>query len=414
MKSVDRVLLVDDEEKLLAGLSRQLSGKFDILTASSGKSALEILKGGGNIAVIVCDMRMPIMSGVEVLREFSKKSPTTSRIMLTGFGSQECAVEAINKSHVFKFINKPCTMEVLAGSIQEGLEHYRLLVREKKLLERSLAGSIKLLADVVSLRDQSAADNSRKVSGWANILLPHIPEISKGELDFAIMLAPLGNMFVPAEVLVRQSQGDALSEKDLAVLAKAPEIGSNLLRNIPRMETISAAILYQNKNFDGTGFPNDKIFGEDIPIIARLLHLLKALMEIANQRELREEHFNELSKQDGKFDLTLLDLARKHLLGEANDSSAEPNKEDKESAEIEKVEEAEEEEDTGPETEVVRTATLREGKQLANDLINTEGSLVLAEGTILTQEQVEKIRIMYDQEKLPLRVEIIVSGSKKK
>ena len=76
MKSVDRVLLVDDEEKLLAGLSRQLSGKFDILTASSGKSALEILKGEGNIAVIVCDMRMPIMSGVEVLREFSK-IPTT-------------------------------------------------------------------------------------------------------------------------------------------------------------------------------------------------------------------------------------------------------------------------------------------------------------------------------------------------
>ena len=131
------------------------------------------------------------------------------------------------------FLNLYKLHKRLAGSIQEGLEHYRLLVREKKLLERSLAGSIKLLADVVSLRDQSAADNSRKVSGWANILLPHIPEISKGELDFAIMLAPLGNMFVPAEVLVRQSQGDALSEKDLAVLAKAPEIGSNLLRNIP-------------------------------------------------------------------------------------------------------------------------------------------------------------------------------------
>ena len=82
-------------------------------------------------------------------------------------------------------------------------------------------------------------------------------------------------------------------------------------------------------------------------------------MEIANQRELREEHFNELSKQDGKFDLTLLDLARKHLLGEANDSSAEPNKEDQESAEIEKVEEAEEEEDTGPETEVTNSRCAR-------------------------------------------------------
>ena len=172
------------------------------------------------------------------------------------------------------------------------------------------------------------------------------------------------------------------------------------------METISRTILYQDKNFDGTGFPDDRTFGEHIPVIARLLHLLNALLDLIGDDDLKNEHFDQLSQQDGKFDLELLELARKHLFDGGESSSEEKEIQ----AEVEEVPEPQEEEDTGPETEVVRTATLREGKQLATDLLNTEGSLVLAEGTILTQEQVEKIRLMYDQEKLPLRVEIIVPG----
>ena len=122
------------------------------------------------------------------------------------------------------------------------------------------------------------------------------------------MLAPLGRMFVPAEVLVRQSKGESLSEKDLAILAKAPEIGSNLLRNIPRMETICRTILYQDKNFDGTGFPDDRIFGENIPVIARLLHLLNAILDLIGDDDLKNEHYEQLSQQDGKFDLELLEF----------------------------------------------------------------------------------------------------------
>ena len=172
------------------------------------------------------------------------------------------------------------------------------------------------------------------------------------------------------------------------------------------METISRAILYQDKNFDGTGFPEDRTFGENIPVIARLLHLLNALLDMIGDDDLTNEHFDQLSQQDGKFDLVLLELARKHLVDGGETSSEEKEIQ----AEVEEVPEPQEEEDTGPETEIVRTATLREGKQLATDLLNTEGSLVLAQGTILTQEQVEKIRLMYDQEKLPLRVEIIVAS----
>ena len=57
------------------------------------------------------------------------------------------------------------------------------------------------------------------------------------------------------------------------------------------METISRTILYQDKNFDGTGFPDDRTFGENIPVIARLLHLLYALLDLIGDDDLTNEHF---------------------------------------------------------------------------------------------------------------------------
>jgi len=131
MIAEETVLLVDDEERLLAGLRRQLRDKFEIVTAVGGERALEILENQSEIAVIISDMRMPGMTGVEVLEAFSKKSPTTTRIMLTGIADQDCAVEAINKSHVFGFLNKPCSTDSLIEGIEGGLAHHRLLVREK-------------------------------------------------------------------------------------------------------------------------------------------------------------------------------------------------------------------------------------------------------------------------------------------
>ena len=169
MIAQETVLLVDDEERLLNGLRRQLRGEFEIVTAVGGERALEILESQSEVAVIISDMRMPGVTGVEVLEAFSKKSPTTTRIMLTGNAEQDCAVDAINKSHVFGFLNKPCSTDSLIESIESGLAHHRLLVGEKKLMETTLAGSIKLLADVVSLMDPATTLDSRKMGRWAGV-----------------------------------------------------------------------------------------------------------------------------------------------------------------------------------------------------------------------------------------------------
>ncbi|PPR77148.1 MAG: hypothetical protein CFH06_01432, partial [Alphaproteobacteria bacterium MarineAlpha3_Bin5] len=64
MSVEENILLVDDEQRLLSGLRRQLRGKFDVMTALSGEQALKILGNRDDIAVVVCDMHMPEMTGV--------------------------------------------------------------------------------------------------------------------------------------------------------------------------------------------------------------------------------------------------------------------------------------------------------------------------------------------------------------
>ena len=398
MIAEEPVLLVDDEENLLSGLRRQLRGKFEVFTAEGGDQALEMLEHQSEIGVIVADMHMPGMTGLELLEAFSNKSPTTTRIMLTGNANQDCAVEAINKSHVFGFLNKPCSTDNLIEGIEGGLVYHRLLVRERKMMEMTLAGSIKLLSDVISLMDPAATAGSRKISKWGGKLSPHLSGVAPWELNFATMLAPIGRVSVPLDVLLRHSKGEIQSAEERSILANAPGVGSRLLNNIPRMATVSKAILYQDKNFDGSGFPDDNIQGADIPVIGRVLRILKELAQISGNSDLTGTNFDELLQQKKWFDPELVRLARQHLI--ARETVTEESIAPETAIEESNAPETATEESKAPETEKVRNALLREGHRLAEDLYNIEGALLLSKGTVLSLTQVEKIRTMVLLEKL--------------
>ena len=387
MNAEETVLLVDDDERLLNDLRSQLRGKFETVTAVGGERALEILENQSAIAVIICDMHIRGMTGIEVLEAFSKKSPATTRIMLTANADQDCAIEAINKSHVYGFLKKPCSTDSLIEGIENGLTHHRLLVREKKLMETTLAGSIKLLSDVVSLMDPAATSHSRKIGRWADVLSPHLIGVNRWELNFAVMLAPLGRIAIPLDALLRHNKSESLSEEERTMIENVPKVGNQLLNNIPSMATVSNAVLYQDKNFDGSGFPDDNTHGAEIPVIARVLRILKSLAEISSDSQLAATHLDELLRHKEWFDPELLLIARQHLI--APETSTSESKDQKQ----------EEVHTTRPST-MVRTSTLHEGQRLAADLINTDGTLILSEGTELSQTQVEKIRSMLELSKL--------------
>ena len=131
----EKVLIVDDDTNLLAGLKRQIGRKFDVIFAEGGEHAIEAAETDGPFAVIVSDMNMPGMNGIELLLEFKKKWPDTIRMMLTGNADQQTAIEAVNKGNIYRFFNKPCPADTLAEGITAALEVHRLVTAERVLLE---------------------------------------------------------------------------------------------------------------------------------------------------------------------------------------------------------------------------------------------------------------------------------------
>ncbi|MDF1527990.1 MAG: EAL domain-containing protein [Sedimenticola sp.] len=125
----ERILLVDDEPFILSGYKRGLGKEYNLDTATSGADALEMFSQIGEddapYAVVISDMRMPHMDGVELLNRLAQSHPETIRMMLTGNSDQQTAMDAVNQGRVFKFLTKPFSATDLKIAIEEALERYR-------------------------------------------------------------------------------------------------------------------------------------------------------------------------------------------------------------------------------------------------------------------------------------------------
>ena len=141
----EKILFVDDEPNILQAIQRQLRSRFDVETAVSGDEALRILKEKGPFAVIVSDMRMPGMNGVELLTRVRDSYPETVRLMLTGNADQGTAMEAVNNGQIFRFLTKPCPQATLVVSVALAQRQHRLIMAEKEMLQKTLMGSVTVL-----------------------------------------------------------------------------------------------------------------------------------------------------------------------------------------------------------------------------------------------------------------------------
>jgi response regulator RpfG family c-di-GMP phosphodiesterase len=301
-----RVLLVDDDPDLLKGLSRGLQKKFDIATAPNGQAALDYVKSEAPFAVAVIDMRMPGMTGLEVLKRMRKLSPDTQRIMLTGNIDQETAVNAVNEGSIFRFFNKPCAVETLTEGIDAAIRQYQFNQIERDLLEKTLAGSVKVLTDVLAMAAPKAFRHSARFREWAKLVAIDLELPQPWQLEIGCMLSPIGYVTLPADIAAKWTAGQPLSEKEQQTVSQLPAAGKRLIGNIPRMEDIAEIVYYQDKGYDGSGFPEDETKEEDIPRGARILKIFKALNEACGLEQPTVHHFAELASDIDQYDLELL------------------------------------------------------------------------------------------------------------
>ncbi|MGD1888085.1 MAG: HD domain-containing phosphohydrolase [Cohaesibacteraceae bacterium] len=384
MSSRMRVLLVDDDERLLNAARRVLRKEIELVTAEGGKNALDYLQNNGPFEVIVSDQNMPDMKGVELLAHVAKRWPTTVRVMLTGNDDQQTAIKAVNEGQIYRFINKPCGPEDLLTAITAASKHHQYLLAEKALLEETLSGSVKVLTDVLALSKPNAFKRSSDVHRWAKRLADEIGIERPWELDLAAMLCTLGAVTIPDSVTRKHYAGETLSEKEQLLLERVPANGRDLLRNVPRMEGIAEAIYYSKKGFDGSGFPSDEVSGETIPVIGRLLKVLLDLAEATVDEEVSfADAIEALNRNAEQYDPQILGAVEANL---ATDQLFAVR--------------------SGMVRKNVDVNALLEGDVTATDISDLEGTRLLVSGSTLTNLTIKRLKNIEGIGQMPRQVEV--------
>jgi DNA-binding NtrC family response regulator len=128
------ILFVDDEKNILTSLRRGMMDEpYNLLFAESGKEALEILEKN-EVHVIVTDMRMPEMSGLQLLKIVKEKYPHIVRLVLSGYTQVSTLLTAINQGEIFRFITKPWKLEdEFKSVIVQAIDYYNLHIERDRL-----------------------------------------------------------------------------------------------------------------------------------------------------------------------------------------------------------------------------------------------------------------------------------------
>ena len=362
-----KVLFVDDDTNILAAYRRALRKTCALTTAAGGAEGLRILAEDGPFAVVISDMQMPEMNGLEFLKEVAQRAPDTVRVMLTGNADQKTAVDAVNEGSVFRFCNKPCPPEEMAATIDTALEHHRLIKAEKTLLEHTLAGSVKVLVDVLSLVDPGAFRRTERLRGWAKTVAGQLGLANAWELDLAAMLSPVGDLTLPAEVREKRKRREALNGAEMALVRSAPEAAHKLIGNIPRLGAVAEMILDPGTRSDGSGFPDNDVAGADIPVGARILKILNDLNAAADLPRPSRRAFEALKRQATYYDPELL-AKIESWLAPRQDPAAD-----------------------GPQLIEVAIDWLLPGDVIEADIVTEDDQLVLAAGYEVTNALIEKL-----------------------
>lgn len=273
--------------------------------------------------------------------------------------------------------------------IIEGITQYRLQMAEKELIETTLVGSVKQLTDILALAQPHASRKSAMLRTWAQKIAKAM-NIERGwEFDLAVMLSSVGLMGLPPAVLERVEYRRDLSPDEKELYDSAPKIGADIVSNVPRLENVAKGILYQNKNFDGTGFPKDEVTGHRIPVVARILKVINDIVDITDGHAPGRIGLEHLWNQVGKYDEAILGVAERILLSEA----------ERHGRAGETI------------TEFLPVNLLRGGVMLASDITYSDGHLILAKGCQLTDIQVQRILGIHKTRRVAEPIEVVYQAN---
>jgi response regulator RpfG family c-di-GMP phosphodiesterase len=282
-----KILIVDDEPANLRILERLFRSDYKVVTASSGIEAIELL-GQHDIALIISDQRMPVMTGIDFLKKAAEMRQHTVRIIITGYTDVNALVEAINSGVVYKYVTKPWINEDLQQTVKRALQHHEIIKSQHQLwqqtdrlqsrLKTTIENFVNLTAKMLELKKPNLYEHVRRTNGYAVSIGQslNLGDEDLEQLSRAALLHEAAHVNVPNDILFKKSGRTAEDEQifkeyflsDLQVLASVPDL-----------EEAASIIRSMHEQFGGGGYP-DNLTGEQIPLKSRILAVADAFDEM--------------------------------------------------------------------------------------------------------------------------------------
>ncbi|WP_175812107.1 HD domain-containing phosphohydrolase [Burkholderia contaminans] len=410
---VPSILLVDDEPSVLSALRRVFRpAGYEILTAESGEAALEVL-ASTEVDLIVSDMRMPGMSGAEFLARARSLYPDTMRILLTGYAEIASVVQAVNDGGVYRYLNKPWDDHDLLLTLEQALEQRRLRREAARLaalteaqnealrrfnteletqvrarteelgqtvmfleaaqrdLKSSFTAMVQVCASMIEMRCGSASGHAMRVGEIARrlALSSGMSELHAQDVYFAGLLHGIGKLSLPDELLRKPLTKMTAEEHGLYL--QHPLRAQMVLTPVAQLHKVASIVLHQYERFNGRGTP-DSLAGDAIPLGSRILAIARDFEGLRNgdigAPHSVEQTLDALRSQAGvRYDPRIVDGLTELMRDPASLGIAASVAE-------------------------VKSAQLREGMQLADDLRTHRGVLLMTKGSVMSAHQIELVR----------------------
>jgi putative two-component system response regulator len=323
------ILVVDDEEPIRDILRRMLmSGGYRCAEARNAQEARDFLEEQA-FDLVLCDMKMPGESGLDLIRHVSRRYPDTATIMVTAIDDREVANAAL-ETGAYGYVLKPFQrteiliqvanamrrrqLEIESRVHMEGLETEvfrrteQLRDREARLqhtlekLRTAMEGIIRAMARALETRDPYTAGHQVRVAGLASAIAGKLdlPADQREGVHMAAMIHDIGKIAVPAEIL---NKPGTLSDIEFALIKTHPQVGYEILKAIEFPWPIAETVLQHHERIDGSGYPQG-LSGDAILLEARILAVADVVEAMASHRPYRpavgiEAAMQEISQKKG-------------------------------------------------------------------------------------------------------------------
>lgn len=248
-RASEKVLCVDDDPNILDAYRRSLRKQFILDTALGPEKGLDAIASKGPYAVVVSDLKMPGMDGIQFLSKVAEAAPDTVRVMLTGYADVNTAISSVNEGRIFRFLTKPCPPEELGRTLEAGMEQYRLVMAERELLEKTLSRSVRVLIDILALVNPAAFSKATRIRRYVRHMTVELGLAGAWRYELAAALSQVGCVALPPDTLEKVAVGETLTEEEERAWASHPAMARELLEKIPRLETVAKMIENQRTPF---------------------------------------------------------------------------------------------------------------------------------------------------------------------